>query len=159
MDTPAYQPLNGDRNVLFEQSIAFFGFDFTGCSSRMMIRNTADAAGSAIISLTFTTSPTAQGVSLIYGGTDTVANHIAAGRIARTDLPAEYAGLADTDLLALSLVGIRILKSAMALGSNTPQETGDTVELAYDLLITPLSGDEDKYAYGPFNVRPTVTYP
>jgi hypothetical protein len=47
----------------------------------------------------------------------------------------------------------------MAFASVPAFEKGDTVELAYDLLITPSGSDEDKYAYGPFYVRGTVTYP
>jgi hypothetical protein len=159
METPANIALNGDRNVLFDQTIAFFGFDFTGASARAMIRTAPDATGSALVTLAFVSSSTAEGVRLVYAGTDTIANHIAAGRIEQTDLPPPYDQLADTDELALSLIGIHILKATMAFASAPAGAAGDTISLAYDLLITPSGGIEDKYAYGPFNVRGTVTFP
>lgn len=157
MQQPALIPLYADRNVIFAATIAFFGFDFTGGSGRMQVKLAPDASGSALIDLASTTSSTAAGVRIAYAGTDTLANHIAAGRIDPADLPQQYSDLTDTDDLTLSIVGIRILKAAMALASVPAPESGDTEVLAYDLLITPSGGDEDKYAYGPFNLRGTVT--
>jgi hypothetical protein len=151
MQTPALIPLYGDRNVLFVGDMLFVGFNFTGAAMRMMVRAAPDAAGSALVTLSV-----GSGITISYAGTDTVQNHISAGRITAEQVPDGYA-LADS--MILSVVDIQIAKATMAFGAIPAAENGDTIELAYDLLIAPSGGVEDKYAYGPFYVRGTVTYP
>jgi hypothetical protein len=160
--TPAQIPLFADRDVLFGQSFGFWKKDFTGASYLMKIRLTPDAGGSALITLTTTASSTAEGVRTIYAGTDTIANHIAAGRT--TEAKAAAAGYALTDSILLSVVGVRILKTTMG-GAAIPYpeaigqgQRGDNVVLAHDLLVTPSGADEYKAVYGPFTVRGTVAY-
>jgi FlaG/FlaF family flagellin (archaellin) len=155
MQSPAKIDLYADRNILFQQSAAFFDEDFTGGSFAMKVRPVPDAAALAI-SLATTSSSTAEGVRLVYAGTDTIANHIAALRIteaqAKANAQAKEVGYDPSTSIALSVVSIRILAGYPA------SEPGDNLNLAYDLIITPASGNQDKYMYGAFIVRGTVTY-
>jgi hypothetical protein len=161
MQSPAKIDLYADRNILFQQSAAFFDEDFTGASFAMKVRPVPDAAALAI-SLATTSSSTAEGVRLVYVGTDTIANHIAALRIteaqARANAQANEVGYDPSTSIALSVVSIRILAVTMALAGYPASEPGDNLSLAYDLIITPASGNQDKYMYGAFIVRGTVTY-
>lgn len=153
-------PLFGDRGLVFDEQLAFFDQgNFTGGTFRMQVRQVPDEGGSPLVSLTTTTSTTAAGVRLAYGGTDTIANHIAADRI--TEAQAAKAGYVDADTVELSVLEMRILSATM-LGLPYPDELGlgqrgDNLPLAYDLLVTLPGGDEKKRAYGPFIVRPMVT--
>jgi hypothetical protein len=156
MQSPAKIDLYADRNVLFGVSFGFFEKDFTGASFAMKVRQEPDEGGTALITLGTTTSSTAEGVRRIYAGSDTIANHIAAGRT--TAAKAAKAGYALTDTVLLSVVGVRILAATMALAAYPSDELGDNLPLAYDLLITPSGGDADKYVYGAFIVRGTVTF-
>lgn len=148
MQQPALIPLYGDRRVLFDATIMFVGFDFTGASARMQVRTAPDVSGTALLDIS-----TGSGITIPYAGTDTVANHIAADRLTADQVPSGYDS---TDNLTLSLVTLRRSASGMAFASVPSEEKGDAVTLAYDLLITPSGGDEDKYAYGPFILRGTV---
>lgn len=150
MQFPANIPLYADRNVLFDATIAFIGFDFTGAAIAMQVRLAPDVVGTALVTL----ATGGSGITISYAGTDTVANHIAAGRLTAEQVPSNYA---NTDSLTLTLVNIQISKVTMALASVPAEEDGDTVSLAYDILITPSGGAQDKYVYGDFIVRGTVT--
>lgn len=151
MQTPVDLALYGDRNVLFNTTLGFYDLDLTGATFRMQIRVSPDQGGSPLVSLT----TGAGGIVLVYAGTDTVANHIASNRI--TEKQVQTAGYADTDTLTLSLVNVQISQAAMAFASTPAAEVGDDVLLSYDFLVTPAAGTEDKYLYGPFIVRGTVT--
>lgn len=155
MQQPANFTLYGDRRLAFNDTVAFFGFDLTGAAVRMDVRTAPDASGAALLTLSTGTGE----ITIAYAGTDTVANHIAAGRISREDLPNEggYSELADGDNLALTLIDLHIDAADMVLAAVPAFENGDSVELAFDILITPTAGEEEKYAYGPFAVRGTVT--
>lgn len=149
MQLPVNIPLVGDRGIAFRRTIGIFGEDLSGATFAMQVRLAPDAPGAALIDAS-------AGISLAYGGTDTIANHIAVGRVARADLPPEYSGLSDSDELTLSMVVISIDAADMELATVPAGENGDDVQLAYDIIVT-LDGIEDKYAYGSFAVRGTVT--
>lgn len=156
MEQPAVIDLHGDRNVAFDDVMAFFGIDLSGCTPRMQIRAAPDAPGAALVDLAVAAYPT-QGLRIVYAGVDTVAAHIAANRFSRDEMPPAYANYSDGENLALTMIGIHLSKTTMAFASAPAQENGDSVALAYDLLITPSGGIEDKYAYGNFIIRGTVT--
>lgn len=146
---PLVLPLRVDRNVLCRRVIAFIDFNFTGATFKAAIKETPDAAGSALVSLTTQTTD-AQGVRLLYSASDTVQNHILAGRI--SDVPP---GLELTTNVYVSQVQIKIDKTTMENASifPLPQERGDDQTYYWDLLITPSGGDEDKYAGGGFIIQ------
>lgn len=150
MQAPVDLALYGDRNILFNTTLGFFDLDLTGGSFRLQVRLSPDATGSPLISLTTGSG----GLVLVYAGTDTVANHLASNRISASQVPI---GLATTDSLTLSLLNVQISQASMAFAAVPAAEEGDDVLLAYDLLVTPAAGTEDKYLYGPFIVRGTVT--
>lgn len=143
----------GDRNIDFNETIPIVGRDFSGATFASQVRLTPDAPGSPLITLA---------VSLTYGGSDTVENHIAAGRInagikdyVNPNTGAKYA---DGDTVPLSLITLHADHSDMiAPGVPAASETGDDVTLAYDVLITPSGGSQDKWVAGKFTVRGTVT--
>lgn len=151
MQNPGRLPLGGDRWTPFVRTLTFEGIDLTGAAFAMQVRLKPDTPGAPLVDLSTVASASAQGVRLIYGGTDTVANHIAAGR-----LLAAPKGLLSTDNLALSLVGIRINETTME-GLPAADEVGNDAPLAWDMHITPASGTKEKYLYGPFTVRAGVT--
>jgi hypothetical protein len=150
MQFPANTPLYADRNVAFDATVMFVGWDFTAATIRMQVRLAPDTSGTPLINL----ATGGSGVTVDYAGTDTVANHISAGRITPEQIPSGYEV---TDQMTLSLVTFSVAKAAMALASVPAAENGDDINLAYDILVTPGGGAEDKYQYGPFVVRGTVT--
>lgn len=151
MQSPGLLPLYGDRWTPFVRTFQMEGVDLTSATFAMQIRLTPDAAGSPLVDLGTVFSGSSQGVRLIYGGTDTVANHIAAGRIEEAP-----DGMIGTDNLTLSLIGIRINETTME-GLPAAAEVGDDTELAWDMHITPSGELKDRWLYGPFIVRGGVT--
>lgn len=150
MEQPGRLPLHGDRWTPFVRTLQFEGVDFTGATFAMQVRDRKDG-GELRADLATVATASAQGVRIIYGGTDTVANHIAAGRIEEAP-----EGMAGTDSLTLSLVGVRINETTME--AMTPAtEIGDDAEAYWDLHITPSGGLKDLYLYGPFYIRAGVT--
>lgn len=148
--TPAYLPMSGDRNIALNQEIAFIGDNFTGATFRMQLRLTPDAPGTPLATATMT---------LLYGGTDTLANFVRLTQIPQSLAEAAVASgdyTMDT-VTGLSLVKLSIPAAAMALAQWPAPELGDDLILAYDLLVTPTGEPEVKIAYGPFTVRGTVT--
>lgn len=151
MDQPARYDIGADRWVACIRSFAFLNFDFTGATFVGQVRLTPDATGSPLVDLATVTLSTAEGIRLIYAGTDTVAAHIAAGRL--TAVPSGYAS---GDNLLLSQLGLRINETTME-GLPFPAERGDDAVLAWDMHITPSGGTKDKYIGGVFTVRAGVT--
>lgn len=151
MITPGRYDIGADRWVACIRTLTFLGLDFTGADFAMQVRSVADATGSPLVDLTTVTTSSAEGVRLIYAGTDTVANHITAGRL--TAVPDGYVS---TDSVALSQVGIRINETTME-ALPFPEERGEDSALAWDMLITPSGGIKDKYIGGKFTVRAGVT--
>lgn len=151
MQIPGNLPLYGDRWTPLACTIEFIGFDFTDATFSMQVRLAGDTPGTALISLGTVSSVGAEGVRLIYGGTDTVANHIAAGRL--DEVPS---GLTSESSLAMSTVGILISESTME-GMPDGDQPGDDVVLAWDIHITPLGGVKERWLFGDFTVRAGVT--
>jgi hypothetical protein len=156
MKSPWSLDLAGDRWVPFIQSLSFVGADWTGAAFAMHVRATRDVTGTPLVNLTTVTSASAEGVRLIYGGSDTIANHIAAGRL--EEVPA---GFEASDTVALSQVGIRVNETTMEgllfPGSGAVGERGDDSKFYYDLHVTPSGGNKDVYARGTFTARAGAT--
>lgn len=151
MIQPAKLDLGADRWVAFVRSLPFINADFTGAAFAMHVRSVPDAPGDPLIALAGVSTSTAQGVRLMYAGSDTIANHVAAGR-----LPAIPDGFDPSTVVALSLIGIRINETTME-ALTFPAERGDDLELAWDIHITPAGAIKDKYAGGRFIVRAGAT--
>lgn len=154
MIEPGRYDIAADRWVACIRSLGFFTRDFTGAVFAMQIRQTGDATGSPLVDLATVTTSSAEGVRLIYGGTDTVTNHITAGRMTQTE--ADSLGYAGSTSVALSQVGIRINETTME-GLPFPPERGDNPEFVWDMHITPSGGIKDKYIGGKFTVRAGAT--
>jgi hypothetical protein len=150
MIEPAKLDLGADRWTLFSTTLAFLGVDFTGAVFAAQIRLTPDAAGPPLVDLATVVLANAQGVRLAYAGTDTVANHIAAGRLA--EVPD---GMLAGDNLELSQVVLRVNEATME-GLPLPPARGDDFELAWDLHVT-VGGEKRKWIGGRFVVRAGVT--
>lgn len=152
MQTPGNLPLAGDRWTPFVRTWQLEGVDLTDATFSMQLRLYPDAPGDALVDLATVTTSSAQGVRLIYGGTDTVANHIAASRI---DEAPE--GMAGSDSLALTLLGVRINETTME-ALPAAAEGGDDAPLYWDIHITPDGGIKQRWLYGTFTVRAGVTH-
>lgn len=151
MESFAQIDIHADRWVACIRTLAFVGYDFTGATFKSQVRQTKDSGGTPLADLSTVTLSTAEGVRLIYGGTDTVANHITAGRL--SEVPP---GFTAASSIAVSQLGIRINEAtmeAMPLGA----EVGDDAEAAWDLHVTPSGGLKDKFAGGKFVIRAGVT--
>lgn len=147
--TPGHLVLAGDRQTPFLRTLTFLRIDFTGAVFKMQVRDRKD--GGAVRADLATVVTTAEGVKLVYGGTATIAAHIAAGRL--TAVPA---GFASGDNVALSTVTIRINEATMeAMPFGT--EVGDDLELYHDFHVTPSGGTKEVYLEGPYIVRAGVT--
>lgn len=151
METPARIDIHADRWVACIRELAFVGYDFTGATFASQVRAKPDAGGAPLVNLGTVTLTTAEGVLLLYAGEDTVANHIAAGRLDETP-----SGYADADTIYLSNVRIRINETTME-ALTAPDDVGDDITLAWDMHITPAGELKDKYAGGDFIVRAGVT--
>lgn len=164
MQTPARIDIAADRWVACIRYISFLEIDLTGATFALQVRQVPDAGGSPLASLSTTTSTSAEGVRIYYAGSDTIANHLAAGRLESvpdainpsTELP--YAA---SDTVALSWIRIRINETTME-AMPYPDEIGqgvrgDNLKLAWDMHITPSGALKDKYAGGEFIVRGGAT--
>ena len=151
MRNPIRWDIFGDRKVVLNETIPLVGQDFTGATFLCEVRLTPDAGGAALI------TPI---ISLTYGGTDTVANHVSAGRLSEDIYDIDRVKgvkYQATDSISLSLINVHVDNSNM-VSPYVPNaaETGDDVTLAWDMLITPAGGVKDKWIYGKFIVRGTV---
>lgn len=153
MEQPARRDLHADRWVALIRKIAFLDFNFTGASFAMQVRQTRDAPA-ALVTLGTVGGMGSEGVWLDYAGTNTVLNHLAAGRL--REVPP---GLTESTSIAVSVVGIRINKATMSNPAiiTFPTQRGEDLTLAWDLLITPSGGVQDKYIGGDFIVRGGAT--
>lgn len=153
MQQPARVDLAGDRYVPFLQTIPVLEEDFTSATFKMQVRDRKDG-GTLRADLATVGSMASEGVTLVYGGTDTVANHISAGRLDQED--ADALGLASGDNLTMSLIGIRINEATME-AMPLANEAGDDLALVYDMHITPSGSTKDLWFGGTFTVRAGAT--
>lgn len=151
MITPGRYDIGADRWVACIRTFAFLGLDFTGAVFVTHVRLTPDATGSPLVSLATVGSLAAEGISLLYAGTDTITNHVTAARLG--EIPDGFVG---TDSVTLSQIGLRINETTME-GLPFPAERGDDAVLAWDMHITPSGGVKDKYIGGTFTVRAGAT--
>ncbi len=137
-----------DRFVECSRTLAIIGEDLTGATFAMQVRARKDGGA---IHATLTTvglnPPDQEGVALIYGGTDTIANHIAEGR-----LPEVPPGYAASDTVALSLLAITIAKPTMVAMPPAPIAGNDVTSLWWDMQITPTGSVADVWFKGRFSV-------
>jgi hypothetical protein len=101
MQSPGRLPLGGDRWTPFVRTLTFEGLDFTGATFKLQVRDRKDG-GQLRADLATVGSASAEGVRLIYAGTDTVSDHIAASYL--EEVPE---GMAASDSLLISVIGIR----------------------------------------------------
>lgn len=158
MIEPGRYDISADRWVACIRVFTFVGFDFTAGVFKAQVRLKPDLTGTPLVDLANAAS-NAEGLSLLYGGTDTIANHITAGRLAEVPdatNPATGNPYLPTDMVALSQLQLRINETTME-GLPAAAEVGDNSELAWDLHITPNGGIKDKWLGGDFTVRAGVT--
>lgn len=154
--------LVGDRGVPFLAKIKRVGVDYTGWAFSMQVRYSPDAPGSPIISLGSVTDASS-GILTEYAGTDTIANHIAAGRLTSQIL--QYAGpngtnYALSDRVAMTALRIFIAQAMMSSPNIPPAAAlGEDAIFAWDMLGDDGAGPDilQKLFYGTFRVRGTVT--
>lgn len=151
MIQPGRYNIGADRWVACIRTFSFLGLNFTGAVFAMHVRLNPDAPGTPLVALATVATASVEGVRLIYGGTDTVANHIAAGRL--DNVPQGYVS---GDSLILSSVGVRINETTMET-LPFPSERGDDAGLVWDMHITPAGSIKDKYIGGKFTVRAGAT--
>lgn len=141
-----------DRWTPFLRTLSFLNVDIGATADlKMQVRAVPDVTTPPLVDLALVGSSAAEGVRLIYRGTDTVDAHIAAGR-----LEAIPDGMAGTDNLALSQIGIRINETSME-GLPFPAERGNDLQLAWDIHITLAGGTKEKWLEGKFTVHAGVT--
>lgn len=159
METPARLDWGADRYVPFIRTMALVGYDLTGAAFIMQVRDRKDG-GTLRADLATVASASAEGVRLVYAGSDTVAAHVTAGRLTNAIYEAVNsatgAKYAAADIVAVSQIGIRINETTMeAMPLGDP--AGSNELLYWDIQITPLGSTKDVYAYGNFAVRAGVT--
>lgn len=151
MITPGRLDIAADRWVACVRTLAFIGVSLLGATYAAHVRLKPDVPGTPLIALTTTAGAGDEGIRTVYTGTDTVTNHIAAGRL--SEIPEGMTGASN---LTLSLVAIQILEATME-GLPFPDERGEDPVFYWDLHITPSGGVKDKYLGGMFVVRAGVT--
>lgn len=147
----ASKDLDADRWTPFVRRFTFVDRNFTGATFAAAVRMVLDAPGAPQVDLGSVASSASQGVWLDYAGTDTVQNHIAAGRL--REVPP---GLEMATPVAVSVVGIRINETTME-GLPFPAERGDVFEFFWDLHVTPAGSLKYKAIGGKFRVHGGAT--
>ncbi|SMF70495.1 hypothetical protein [Allosphingosinicella indica] len=143
--------IDANRWEPFTTIIEFLGVAFTGATLQAQVRQKKDNPGAALVDLTTVTNPNTEGLRLIYAGSATVADHIAAGRL--SGVPD---GMGAGDTTALSLVGMRINEATME-ALPPAKEIGADLTLFWDMQITQ-GGAKRRWLEGPFNVLAGVTH-
>ena len=143
---PATVPLVADRWTPFVHRIEYQGENLTGAAMSAHVRLTPDAPGTPALSFA-----NGAGAILVYGGTASVADHLAAGRI--SEVPE---GMATTDLLPLSIIQLEATEAGME-AMPFPADRGDDALFYWDMHITPAGGTKQVYFRGTFTVRAGAT--
>lgn len=149
MADPAEIDIIADRRVDYDEEFTFLEVDYTGSNFKMQVRAVKDTTGTPPLDISTGTG----NFSIFYAGTDTVANHIAAGRL--SEAPDGYDA---ADSLTLSVVHIGIAGFVID-DIPTGIETGDDWHGFYDIIRTPVSGSAEIIMRGAFTVRAGVTIP
>lgn len=149
MADPAVLDIIADRRVDLNEEFTFLALDYTGSSFFMQVRPTRDTSGTPLLDL----STSGGNFSIFYAGTDTIANHISAGRL--SEVPDGYTS---GESLAISIVHLGIGFAAMS-SLPFPEERGDDTILYYDIIRDPTSGSNEVVVRGKFIVRAGVTIP
>jgi hypothetical protein len=143
--------LVADRYGALPLTMSFAQLDLTGITMEAQIRATKDASGSPLVDLLTVTTSATQGLKLVGVWTDTVANHIAAGRL--SSVPK---GLTSASSIVVSVVYLQVNQSTnTALPAE--QQVGDDVELYWDLAFT-IGGLKQIWLRGKYIVRAGVTH-
>jgi hypothetical protein len=158
MADPLNTDLIADRRVVFEDQFSFLDEDWTGSDFKIQVRLFRDTTTTPLLDFT---SPS--GVALEYAGTDTVANHVAAGRVDAFGDDNIYETLNEAagrfylpgDSLTLSRIDLALDASAFPF----PEEIGDDLTTYYDIIRTPPTGQPKLIMRGQFVVRAGVTIP
>jgi hypothetical protein len=150
MITPGRYDIKADRWVACIRTFNFVGLDFTGATFLSNVRLEPDAPGAPLVLLN-NAAAGAEGLRLVGVWTQTIQQHIDAGRI--HSVPPHYKL---TDTVPLSTVEMRVNETTME-GLPYPGERGDDATLAWDIHITPTGGVKDKYLGGNFVVRAGAT--
>lgn len=151
--------IQADRWVACIRTFTFVGYDFTDGVFVAQVRQKPDLTGTPEVDLATVVSAAAEGLMLEYAGTDTIANHITAGRLASVPdaiNPATGVPYVASDSVDLSILRMRINETTME-GMPPAAELGDNAELYWDLHITPDGGIKDKWLGGEFVVVSGVT--
>ena len=130
--TPGTLDLRVQRWAPFIDTIAFEGFDFTGATFALQVRQYRDAAGSALISLTGATAGS-QGISCVV----------------TTD-----AGI-PTSTLTIQIEEATIEGTLAYPGSGV--KAGSDVTVYYDLVITGGGWPKTRWLQGTFTIEAGVT--
>ena len=153
---PAKFDLYADRWVPFRTTMTFIGHEFPALERAMHIRATPDAPGVPLEALGAIgiAEETTTGIRLLFSGSDTVENHIAAQRL--NDVPA---GLSASSELTLSYLAFRLNDNGPDGGLNLPlpAEVGADATFYWDLHIETTAGEFYKFAGGRFIVQAGVT--
>lgn len=148
---PASLPLSGGRWVPFVEVLRLRGIDLTGADFRMQIRLYPDAPGDPLLDIGAVSSAAEQGLRMIYAGSETIDQHVAAARLDSVP-PGSLGG----DTLTMTILEIRIFDTTMS-GLPYPPERGDDNALSHDIHITPANSFAQTWFAGPFNVLSGVT--
>lgn len=144
-----------DRRVPYFEQYAFIGVNWAGSTWSGQLRSVKDSTGAPLIDFT-------PGVILDYAGTDTVANHIAAGRLTADIFglinPATGANYVNADSVLLSWLRVSLDVPSIA-DVPIPNPPGGDVTVWYDIIRHPLSAGDEIVMRGKFTVRAGVTIP
>ena len=160
MPIPAQLDIYVTRQEWYVESFVFEDLDLTGSTFDMQVRAVKDTTGTPLLDLT-NAAPGLTGINLAYAGTDTIANHIAAGRLSEvpdkknptTNLP-----YALSDNLLLSHIVISVAANLIA-AIPFPAELGDDwVGWQNFFIDTPAGVPQVSWA-GKFVVLAGVTIP
>lgn len=146
-------PLFADAYTPFTDRWTFIDIDFSGATLKAQVRDRKDG-GMVRVDLATVEESGLEGLYIAYAGTDSVADHIAAGHLTAAD--AALAGLLQTDVIDLSVVEMRIDEATIETMPTAP-EIGDDFEFYWDLHVTPPGEDKQVYLFGPFTRIAGVT--
>jgi hypothetical protein len=153
--------ITADRRTWFVGNYVWLGQDFTSWTFKLQVRQTKDTTGTPLANLGLVGStPVVEGVVIWYAGTDTVANHITAGRLTSVIYsminPLTHLPYVASDSVVLTQLRILVSDTHMAAMPLAGQIGGD-LTLYYDLTGAPSGGQSASLMGGKFVVRAGVS--